>query len=164
MSKNQQPQPISQQQYNTLKAGYAQRLGFDIDKLTAEQEHTLVEAMSAAGILRQDIKALPGNSAVNNDDIPNSGNIEVASTEKIKAATAKKSRRAAASTASRDADINRVLTQTAQQWDQLGNLAADVAATAYSNAFDSKLTEFIVEALPGSEYTGMSAADFLSTL
>jgi len=26
------------------------------------------------------------------------------------------------------------------------------------------LTEFIVEALPGSEYTGMSAADFLSTL
>jgi len=159
MSKNQQP--MSAQQYNTLKAGYAQKLGFDIDKLTADQEHELVESMAAAGILRQDIKALPGSGEVN-DGIPNTGNIEVSLHEGVKSATAKKSRRAAASTASRDADINRVLVNTAQQWDQLGNLAADVAATAYSNAFDSKLTEFIVEALPGSQYTGMSAADFLS--
>jgi hypothetical protein len=154
MSKN---QSLSAQQYNILRAGHAQKLGFDINNLTVDEEHQLVESMAAAGILRQDIKALSG-SEVN----PSVGNIEVSVNEGVKSATAKKSRRGAASTASRDADINRVLTQTAQQWDLLGNLAADVAATAYSNAFDAKLTEFIVDVLPGSQYTGMSAADFLS--
>jgi len=157
MSKN---QTMSEQQYNKLKAGYAQKLEFDINNLTVDQEHELVEAMAAAGILRQDIKALSGSAEIN----PSVGNIEVSVNEGVKSATAKKTRRTAASTASREADINRVLVNTAKEWDQLGHLAADVAATAYSNAFDTKLTEFIVEVLPGSKYTGMSAADFLSSL
>lgn len=151
---------ISAQQYNTLRAGYAQKLGFDLGNMTADQEHNLVELMASEGVASQDVKALPGSEI--NGSIPNIGNEAIAKTEQASPSATKRGRRAAASTSSRDADINRMLTTTAQEWDQLGNLAADVAAVSYSNAFDARLTEFVLEVLPGSQYTGMSAADFLS--
>jgi len=170
---------MSLQQYNTLKAGYAEKLGFDLDNMTADQEHELVELMAADGLSLPATKALPASESVPtvhilhteqkgeiNGTISNNGSGDISQVNGSKSASkssnTKRGRRGAASTASRDSDIHRMLTTTAQEWDHLGNLAADVAAVSYSNAFDSKLTEFIVEALPGSQYTGMSAADFLS--
>ncbi len=149
---------MSLQQYNTLRAGYAQKLGFNLDNMTADQEHELVEVMASEGLVWQDVKALPGN----NGSVPSVGNSEITQTEKAKPAATKRGRREAASTSSRDMDINRVLRTTAREWDELGTLAADVAAVSYSNAFDLRLTQFIVDVLPGSQYTGMSAEDFLS--
>lgn len=150
---------MSQFQYEELRRGYAENLGFKLDSLSQEQEHQLIEAMAADGIFAPSTKALPGE--VN----PSNGNgVEIVTATKGKAANRGKGKKPAASVGSLDASIKQALVSAAEQGGQIGNLAGAVFTHQLITQRDAVITDALADALIPSEYAGMSLEDFLPTI
>lgn len=152
---------MTSEQYQELRAGYADSLGYDINSLTSDQEHSLEEKMAADGVLQPRQLTLGGT--IEPAQIPNAGKSQALTVEPKAKATRKK-REAAPAPASiqnRDVDIERMLTNLAHQGEDLGNLGAQIFTHTFSGALNVGITETVNDALQNSRFSGMSVSDFL---
>jgi len=153
---------MSQSQYDELRRGYAENLGFKSDNLTEEQEHQLIEAMAADGIVAPLTKALPGGEV--NPSNGNGNGVEIVTTTKGKATTKNKNKKPSASIGNLDDSIKQVLVSASEQGLNVGELAGSLFIHQAVTRRDEVILDSFADALIPSKYAGMTVADFLSTV